>query len=148
VMSGSHTSNMLGPHGQSLVGLRINAIFVSPGEHSLYLVTDRSGDAPILALYTEGDCCSESWWADVTGVMQLLFAQVARVEDIEVEAPEDGRGRQESDEAYGLRITTDQGAADLVFRNSSNGYYGGWCTPDWSMSVPDDAKRITRDWRA
>jgi hypothetical protein len=42
------------------------------------------------------------------------------------DAPEDGRTRQEFDAIYGVKLTTSQGAPTFVFRNSSNGYYGGW----------------------
>lgn len=38
---------------------------------------------------------------------------------------EDGRTRQEYDQSYGFEITTSRGVTSVVFRNSSNGYYGG-----------------------
>jgi hypothetical protein len=132
----------------ALIGLRVEAMFVTEGEHALALVTDRPADDSILLLDTEGDCCSESWWADATGVMQLLHAKIVSTEDIELDTPEDGRSRQDEDQAYGLRINTDHGSCDLIFRNSSNGYYGGTCLPQWVSSLPDGVTPITRDWRA
>ncbi len=38
--------------------------------------------------------------------------------------------RQDSYEhvqAYGISITTDKGQGTIIYRNNSNGYYGGYC---------------------
>lgn len=40
--------------------------------------------------------------------------------------PLDGLGRQDSDAVYGVGILTSKGAGEIVYRNSSHGYYGGW----------------------
>jgi hypothetical protein len=44
----------------------------------------------------------------------------------EEDAPEDGKTRQDFDSLYGYGVVTDKGEGDIEFRNSSNGYYGGW----------------------
>lgn len=146
------TKEMLGKAGRELVGARVLALYVTEGEDMLALVTDRHGDngGPVLLLDTEGDCCSTSWWADAIGVKQLVNHRVTAVEDIDLADydTEDGRGRQDEDVAYGVRIRTEGGACDLIFRNSSNGYYGGWCEPRWTSHVPASGKPITEDWRA
>ena len=60
---------------------------------------------------------------------------------------DDGRCRQEYDAAYGWKIATNKGYADIVFRNSSNGYYGGEIN---LMQTPSVAATIaiSDDWQA
>lgn len=73
-----------------------------------------------------GDCCSESWFADITGLDNLRGQTVIGVRILDVDLPEgDTRTRQESDQVYGYRLSTRKGDCDIIFRNSSNGYYGG-----------------------
>lgn len=130
-----------------LVGTTVKELWISnDGEHEARIATDGG----TLCLPTEGECCSESWWADAFGVKQMLGAKVTAAEWIEMPTPKDGRTRQEEDEAYGLRVTTDKGVCDLVFRNSSNGYYGGWSSPSWEPdgTMVADFRLITEDWSA
>jgi hypothetical protein len=97
---------------------------------------------------TEGDYCSESWFADLVGVHNVIGREVISVETIPLPEwvnVEDGRTRQEYDEAYGLRISTDGGTCDVIYRNSSNGYYGGWCGEYVSRGLPTGCKEITED---
>lgn len=128
-----------------LVGKIVSAIAVTKDESALYLTCT---DGTCLVLDTDGDCCSESWWADAVGVKQLLHSPVQKWEEIPfTNDPEPGRTRQESDQVYGLRLTTFLGSCDLIFRNSSNGFYGGECLPRWEGARPD-CTPITEDWRA
>jgi len=80
----------------------------------------------IFIFHAVGDCCSESWFADIIGVSYLLNCEVYSVVDIEDCYANDDRSRQERDIIYGIKITTNKGICDIVFRNSSNGYYGGY----------------------
>jgi len=111
-------------------------------------------DAGAMAFSVEGDCCSESWWHRFDGVNNLIGATVlaffeADQSDID---ENDGRGRQETESIYAIGIITDKGTSRIVFRNSSNGYYGGWIkktdisttavrplTDDWISPIPEDA---------
>lgn len=140
---------------EKLVGAKVSEIKVGPGEHDLRLITDKG----ILCMDTDGDCCSESWWADIIGVNQLLGYQysisnvpeVTAFEEIEMPSPIDARSRQEEDQAYGYKIRTTQGECTLIFRNSSNGYYGGSCGITWApedYEVPEDFKSVSEDWSA
>ena len=54
---------------------------------------------------------------------------------------------QECDEAYGYKLTTDKGYADIVFRNSSNGNYGG-SIELLKRELPEGMIAITDDWQA
>ena len=128
-----------------LIGTKINGISVNDDQSILSFDTDQ-GEVTYQAW---GDCCSESWFADITGVSALLGATVAGVEEVSLDGynVNDGRCRQEEDSAYGYKITTDKGYADIVFRNSSNGYYGG------DIGLIDNRpqngmKAITDDWHA
>jgi len=75
-----------------------------------------------------GDCCSETWFADLLGIDALLGQTVRKAEFVSLGEPEenDNRTRQEYDWIYSYKLFTDRGIADIIFRNSSNGYYSGW----------------------
>ena len=100
---------------------------------------------------TWGGCCSESWWADITGVLSATPGVVLKTEVLKDWFPDDdGRSRQEEDIAYGYQIKTNKGVIDLVFRNSSNGYYGGWAEQDTPEAYHDiEFEGVSsNDWRA
>lgn len=138
---------MYGEALKGLVGHEPRELWVGPEEAEMRLVCADG----TLVMDTDGDCCSESWWADAIGVKQLLAgSRVTAAEEIDMPTPEDNRTRQEQDQAYGLKITTDRGVCTLVFRNSSNGYYGGWGSYRWDEpgGVPEGYRQITEDWSA
>lgn len=128
----------------ALIGKRIDRIFVSEDEDYLVFETD-AGD---VVWETYGDCCSTTWFADLLGYQALAGARVVSIELADLE-PEDNspRTRQEYDRLYGMKITTDKGNADIIYRNSSNGYYGGNAL--LAKERPSKALReITDDWQA
>jgi hypothetical protein len=126
--------------GKKITGLRIN-------EDQSVLVFDT--DQGAIAYDAFGDCCSETWFADITGVSALLGGIVQTADEVGMEGynVEDGRTRQEWDEAYGYKLTTDKGYADIVFRNSSNGYYGG-SIDLLKRELPEGMTAVTDDWHA
>ena len=126
--------------GKKITGLRIN-------EYQNVLVFDT--DQGAVGYETNGDCCSETWFADITGVSALIGGSVATVEEVSMDGynVEDGRARQQYDEAYGYKLTTDKGYVDIVFRNSSNGYYGGSIDP-LRGEPPEGMESIGDDWHA
>ena len=129
----------------TLVGRKVTGLRVSTDESILAFDTD----AGTIAFETEGDCCSTSWFADIIGVSCLLGSVVTSTEERDMDGynTDDGRTRQESDCAYGFTITTYKGRRDVVFRCSSNGYYGGWMSPRGG-ALPADMRDITDDWQA
>lgn len=129
----------------ALVGRRVRGLFVGPGEHTFYAVTEDGA----WCWRFDGDCCSETWLADVTGV-EALAARVVAVRDLELPDPNgDGRTRQDTDRAYGVELATHRGRVTLAYRNSSNGYYGGsLCQPERVDALPEGLREITDDWSA
>lgn len=125
------------PTLNDMIGRTVNAIFWSEG--TLVFMTD----AEPMAYAVEGECCSHSYFHDFYGVEHLLKnGPVISAEDIEL-APGDADYRAKTweegvgsvdygeVEVYGYRLTTEHplfGPVSSVvsFRNSSNGYYGGW----------------------
>lgn len=104
-----------------LIGKTVAALSIND-DQSVLVVTHDQGRC----VYTTwADCCSETWIADILGVCNLIGQKVVAAEDVELEDVDDGRTRQEYDQFFGIRLTTTRGYVDIVYRNSSNGYYGG-----------------------
>lgn len=122
-----------------VTGLRIS-------DDQEYLAID-TPDAMIV-YQAVGDCCSETWFAYIINVKALINATVKRVENLELPNYnlDDGRCRQNEDVAYGIRLTTNKGETDIIYRNSSNGYYGG--SVEFIGRIPTSLTPITDDWSA
>jgi hypothetical protein len=135
----------------TLVGRTVRRLLVGDtledAESMLVFETDR-GDR---VLVTDADCCSVTWFADILGVDRLLGHTVRGAIVVDMpETPEDGRTRQEYDQQYGARLTTDAGYVDIVYRNSSNGFYGGGCSlaDGKARTRAENLREITADWHA
>ena len=132
-----------------LIGKNPQALWISPGEEDLYLVCDGA----MYLFQTNSECCSESWWADICSPQQLLEGDaITMIEEIPLPDPKDERSRQEADFAYGYALKTNRGVCTLIYRNSSNGYYGGSCSFYRVIDIPDDCEEIEAfswgDWQA
>lgn len=114
---------------------RIKSVKISKGEEFILFVP-QYGD--VILFEAVGDCCSETWFSDIIGLHNLLNQEVFGVEMLELPEPQDNRTRQEYDQAYGWRLKTKRGHCDILYRNSSNGYYGGW------SSKVEDPQRIVK----
>lgn len=133
---------------KDLVGRTIAGISVGGRDELLSFDTDKG---PV-TYGTYGDCCSETWFADITGVKALIGGKVLEAEEVDMEKVgynvDDGRTRQDSDSAYGWKLKTDKGYADIIFRNSSNGYYGGDIEGPTFEKPKEAMTPITDDWQA
>jgi hypothetical protein len=132
-----------------LIGKNPQALWISPSGEDLYLVCDGA----IYLFQTDEDCCSESWWADICSPQQLLEGDtITMIEEIPLPDPEDERSKQEVDFAYGYALKTNRGTCTFIYRNSSNGYYGGSCNIYAVEEVPEECIKVEpypyRDWRA
>lgn len=132
---------------KELIGKKITKLFVEK-DHQDALVFEFGDERIVYNAY--GDCCSETWFADITGVKALLGETVHYVEEVECDEmfypKDDGRGRQECEQYYGMKLTTNKGCIDIIYRNSSNGYYGGSC--ELGKKLPEKMVEITDDWSA
>lgn len=127
---------------QELLGRRIEAIKLSPCDSYLSFETDTG---PVQYV-VEGDCCSSSYFNDLVGVQAVLGSTVTRVEDIPMPDVGDGAGNfDEKVQLYGIKVTTTSGVLDVVFRNESNGYYGGWCQAA-ALRDTTNWQQLTQDW--
>jgi hypothetical protein len=111
---------------QEITGKRITGVFIGQMEGSIKFTFDNA-DPIVFGL--DSDCCSESWFSEIINLDALVGHTVTEVRELQLPALDDGNCRQESDSFYGYGINTDAGYATIVFRNSSNGYYGGSCCP-------------------
>lgn len=114
-----------------LIGKKINKIFIdSDSQYYLKFETDQGEFVYVVS----GDCCSESYFAEIFGVNNFKDRIVEEVEQMYL-GEADGT-RQDCDKIYGFKIKcrdlnykySDQYTSLIIFRNSSNGYYGGECT--------------------
>lgn len=119
---------------RKLIGQQVKEVWMN--EENLQFVT---ADA-VLDFYVEGDCCSHSYFFDFYGVDLLLKFPVVDVEEVDLSPGDPGylppgyEKGYESIQVYGYRITVEDPklgnrSAVFSFRNSSNGYYGGWLVP-------------------
>lgn len=106
---------------ERLIGRTVTNIEVNADRSALRL-SFTEGDPVLWAV--EGDCCSHSWWNDIYEVGALRGGTIREIESVDMpDAPEED---YEVIQVYGYKVHTDKGVATLVFRNASNGYYGGW----------------------
>lgn len=127
--------------GRTLTGLAVS----KDGETTLRL-SFAEGDHHYVT--THGDCCSESWWADILGVGSWTYGKkILDILPISLPDSNDRRTRQEIDALYGYAIKMEMGVITLIFRNSSNGYYGGWSS---DTDTPPECEwvEIREDWSA
>lgn len=115
-----------------------------PYEGAIMFVTDQGP----FQYNCDGDCCSETWFSDIIGFDALIGSPVMSVEPLKMnfDIPEHS-SRQDYDSIYGIKIVTQKGHCDIMFRNSSNGYYGGDCSPAEFKGLRG-FKQITEDWGA
>jgi hypothetical protein len=141
VSTGTHYSDTI---GAELVGRSITGLWVNHDDTLLVFETPEG----FVGYAVEGDCCSTSWFNDIDGVSVLLGHTVAKVEGIPMSdgfETHDERNNDDSVQLYGTRITTDHGTCDVVFRNASNGYYGGWADYVF-VGTTQGLTPIVRDW--
>lgn len=127
-----------------LVGKKILGIFWS--EDYLVFETDHGK----VAYTVDGDCCSHSYFHDFLGVRKLITGgpviSMQEVEMGEVDVLPGDKYADDSIAAYGFEIVVEdprfgEVTAVLSFRNSSNGYYGGWMEP---VSDPEQVTGLTQ----
>lgn len=139
---------------ETLKGLRVLEIYMS--ESYLTLITDQGPRS----FYVEGDCCSCSEFYDFYGVEFLLGSEIVEFEQVGLSPGDEGyrpstwETADEEEylvtEVYGYRFTTIHptfGPVSSVvsFRNTSNGYYGGYMVVSPNSHLTDPKYRIMKD---
>jgi hypothetical protein len=79
---------------------------------------------------TEGECCSTSWIEHLTIPPNIVGAKITGKTEPELPSfdgtPEGSSDQHEDLKIYHTAWQTDHGEVIAEYRNSSNGYYGGW----------------------
>lgn len=104
-----------------LIGKTLSAIHIASDKTAIKF--DIAGEESVIALCGEfsGTC---TWVEHVELPALGLPSVVSQVDDIDINGDLDtNSGRIES---YGLKITTNKGHIIIVYRNESDGSYGGW----------------------
>lgn len=142
VLVGDHPAGPLG----ALIGKTVKTILLDKDKQNFIKFVTTEGT---IAIEAEGDCCSETWFADIISPQAMLNGMINKIEYVEM-PKDDSRSRQESDEIYGLKFKTDGGYTDIIFRNSSNGYYSGWLNAIEEKDIPANVEfmTITEDYSA
>lgn len=127
-----------------LVGEIVRELFVSTNYKELVFYTFTG----LFKFEAQGDCCSKSWFSDIYGFVPQ--SKIISIKDCHHPRTDvyDGRQLGEVDKAYGIIAETNNGDIEFVFRNSSNGYYGGWLeyiSGDYDFN-PFNYINITSDW--
>ena len=98
----------------------------------------------------DGDCCSGTWFHEIHGpeVMAGCVVQsVCEIEMPDVYLPDFEPQHEEVVKWYGVEVKTEKGTCRIVFRNESNGYYGGDVSECSSEKMPSGPwKQVTEDW--
>lgn len=93
-------------------------------------VTFRFQDGGSRSFAAHGDCCSQSWIEHLETPTDVSGATLMSVEDsapVTQDHPDhDGDHRDNRIEVYNTVFRTTAGDVVLEYRNSSNGYYGGY----------------------
>lgn len=129
----------------SLVGSKIHKVRMNED----YLVFETDNGVKAFTVY--GDCCSHSYFYDFYGVQNLLDGgKVTEVGEVSLH-PSDlvVNGDDGCLKVYGYKLTVESvrglGPVTAVFsfRNSSNGYYGGYMVV--ANVDPESVPEITKD---
>jgi hypothetical protein len=108
-----------------LIGKTITQVEISQDNTFMRFMDSNGVLYPFMAI---GDCCSNSWFHEVTGIEQLLDSPVQLVTSLQTYTEEEraSSGPDDVTLVYGINLVTLKGIAKIVFRNISNGYYCGW----------------------
>lgn len=128
-----------------LKGKVILDIYVSDDREDMQFVTTQGPQF----FSVDGDCCSQSYFYEVNSPENILGKQVSDVQELDLPDPDD-EDSQKGDVvvAYGIRLISVDGLhTDIVFRNDSNGYYGGWCSASGPPATSKGWHHVTEDWQ-
>lgn len=106
---------------KELIGKKVLTVFMNNNKDKFSIFFD---DNTTARFHVEGDCCSSSWIEHLTYPDDLKEAEILDITEQTMEAREDPE--YEYLQVYETRFRTTKGDIVLEYRNSSNGYYGGY----------------------
>lgn len=114
------------PGADPIIGETILAVRHDPENDTLVFY----GRDTIYEYSTEGDCCSQSWIEHLTVPPDIVGAKVTGITSPELPPHEELPPDSDDDhiQVYHTAWQTTKGEVIAEYRNSSNGYYGGWMT--------------------
>ena len=113
-----------------LIDKTITNIYITEDRYMLAFKTTED----LYYLYgVDADCCSDTWYAELNGYAALAGATVLEV-DIASSYSSDSDPIHDCLQSYGIKIRTNKGYVDIVYRNASNGYYGGNYTSEGTVA--------------
>lgn len=104
-----------------LIGRKLVSVEVSDDKE---VVTFRFTDG-FVSYAAEGHCCSQSWIEHITVPPDIAGAEITHWAENEM-GEVDNADDWETIRVYQQSFRTDKGDIVLEYRNSSNGYYGGY----------------------
>ena len=114
-----------------LADKRVANVAASEDRERLVFTLD---DGRTLTYRAEGDCCSRSWIEHLTVPVDIAGSEITGWAQREL-------GEKEQDyetiKVYQTSFATAKGEIIVEYRNSSNGYYGGWLSgplEDWAQA--------------
>ena len=117
---------------KAMVGKHLKEVLLSKDKRSLLFKFMDNTEQMALA---EGDCCSYSWVEHLTipcDVEGSIVIDVFDSGEIEPSSPV-VEAEYESIAVYHTVVRTTKGYIVIEYRNSSNGYYGGWL--EWNPII-------------
>ncbi len=127
---------------QQLVGQTVKSILISADETVLVFVCE---EGKPFVFNATGDCCGCSYFNDIVGVEALIGQRVNMVTDVDMGVL-DTVEEYETIQFYGIKLATSAGTATIVYRNESNGYYGGDCEFGGNVMPKGDFTAVTQDY--
>lgn len=135
-----------------LIGHTVNDLWLSD-DRLVFGLKSHWIDSKLMAYVSSevsGDCCSCSWYYAIR-IGQLFKSKIIGFYEADCSwiNTDDGLCRQDYDSCYGVGILTETGFAEVYYRCSSNGYYGGIMASTHLESVNLDGMiKVTADWTA
>lgn len=150
-----------------LIWQSLRAIYLNPVREDEFILKLLNGTVETNYLFTLwADCCSESYVSDIIKNISLPYYPyfwqwfiINWIQELELkdwEAPP-RESRQDVDSIYGIKIYLkcewdDDNCITIIYRNSSNWYYGGshsvfkLSDEEFKNAVNDNFKLITKDY--
>jgi len=102
-------------------------------------------DGRSITYHAEGDCCSQSWIEHLTVPPDIAGAEITGYAETDMgEFVED----YDTIRVYQTSFQTAKGEIIVEYRNSSNGYYGGWLDGPDDQWAKDEARRLHEKYAA